>query len=106
MTMSEIDVHATGVLSELQAVGRCLDPTWPGRYRGPHRLPQGESGWRRKALPHFWQRLLRAVKRRNAWHGYHAEPRVMPPGVKRIGTGWTRRRALRDLERHIAEAAR
>lgn len=103
--MSEIDVHATGVLSELQAVGRCLDPTWPRRYRGPRELPAPTAGWRRKALRHFGRRLLRALPRRNAWHGYHAEPCVMPPGVKRIGTGWTRRRALRSLERYIAEAA-
>lgn len=99
----KVDVYATGVLSELQAVGRCLDPTWPRRYRGPHRLPPVHRGWRWKALPHFWRRLRRALRRRNAWHGYHAEPLTMPAGLRGIGTGWTRRRALAHLGRRLVE---
>jgi hypothetical protein len=100
--MIKADVHATGVLSELQAVGRCLDPTWPRRYPRRHELPPVPPGWRWKALPHFWRRLLRAIPRRTAWRGYYAEG---PPGIGRVGTGWTRRRALRDLERAAAERA-
>lgn len=103
---ARVDVHAMGVLSDLQVIGRSLDPTWPARYRGPVSLPQVARGWRRRAFRWGFQRLRSSVRRRNAWHGYHAEPYVMPPGVKRIGTGWTRRRALRSLNRHIAEANR
>jgi hypothetical protein len=102
--MSEIDVYATGVLAELRAVGRCLDPTWPRRYPGT--LPPASPGWRRKGLSHFGPRLYRATRTRNAWHGYHAEPRICPPGLRRIGTGWTRHRALRSLDRYMAEADR
>lgn len=102
-TKQEVDVHATGVLSDLQVIGRSLDPTWPRRYRGPHYMPPTTPGWRLKALRWGIGRLRRSVRRRNAWHGYHAEPRVCPPGLQRIGTGWTRRRALRSLDRYMPE---
>lgn len=104
--VGRIDVDAMGVLSDLQVVGRCLAPTWPRRYQGPRSLPSPSRGWRRQGVAWGLRRLRRSVTRRSAWHGYHAEPYVMPPGVERIGTGWTRRRALRSLARYVAEAQR
>ncbi len=40
----------------------------------------------------------RAVK--NTFNGYLAEPSPFPENVRRCGSGWTRKRALRSLERH------
>jgi hypothetical protein len=108
--MSEIDVHATGVLSELQVLGRVLNPWWMRRRPGPSWLPRHPEAdrlrgtapdWRRHAFARVRRQLLRTARRRNAWHGYHAEPRVCPPVLQRIGTGWTRRRALRSLDRYM-----
>jgi hypothetical protein len=113
-----IDIHATGILSDLQAIGRALNPWWLRTNPWPRWIPRhpdiptlivkgilGDTrGWRRHALTHRGRRLLRNARRRNAWHGYRAEPHTMPPGVRRIGTGWTRARALRDLARAYTEA--
>lgn len=50
------------------------------------------------------KRNWRAV--RNYFNGYLAEWHYCPPGVVhyRCGKGWTKRRALRDLGRHIVES--
>jgi hypothetical protein len=50
------------------------------------------------------RRNWRAVK--NTFNGYLAEPEPFPEGVHRCGTGWTRRRAMRSLERHMVAALR
>jgi hypothetical protein len=105
-TVDGVDVYATGVLSDLQVIGRSLDPTWPLRYRGTTPLPRATRGWRRQAFCWGLRRLRVSWRRPKAWHGYHAEPLVLPPGLRRIGSGWTRRRALRSLARYTAEAAR
>lgn len=114
----QVDVHATGVLSDLQAIARALNPwwlrsspwpTWWPRHPDAEFIVTARAGglaqhWRRHALRSRGQHLLRNVRRRKAWHGYHAEPRVMPEGLQRIGTGWTRRRALANLQDHIDRA--
>jgi hypothetical protein len=88
-----VDVYATGVLSDLQVIGRCLNPL--------HRPPLGplSGGWRLRGLRWALRRLRASAHHRACWRGYYAEG---PPGVGRVGIGWTRRRALRDLQRHIA----
>ncbi len=50
------------------------------------------------------RRNWRAV--RNYFNGYLAEWHYCPPGVAhtRCGKGWTKRRALRDLGRHIIDS--
>lgn len=115
--MTDVDVHATGVLSDLLAIGRALNPWWLRRSPWPSWLPRHKAteearrfiteqggGWRWNAVRHRGRRLLVNARRRNAWHGFHAEPLQLPPGVRRIGTGWTRRRALADLHRAYREA--
>lgn len=108
---THVDVYATGVLSDLLAIGRCLTPgylreqpwpTWWPRHPDATRLLPLEGSWRLKALRHRLGTLRRNVRRRKAWHGYHAEPTKMPPELERIGTGWTRRRALASLHRELA----
>jgi len=64
-----------------------------------------------------WRRLLYDVRthglpnlrpgrwgslRRWLLNGYFAEPADWPDGLTRCGTGWTRGRALRDLQRRTA----
>lgn len=47
-------------------------------------------------------RNWRAVK--NTFNGYLAEPTPFPEEVRRCGTGWTRKRALRSLRREYERA--
>lgn len=56
---------------------------------------------------HAWSRLRRIPGmwgRRSAWNGYLAEP-LDYGRCTRAGHGWTRRRALADLERNMREVA-
>lgn len=112
-TADGVDVYATGVLAELQVLGRVLNPGWMRRSPRPAWLPRHPSAdthrgsglhWRRAALRRFPGALRRALRGRYPWSGYYAEPRTFPPGVTRVGTGWTRARALRDLRRMQEEA--
>lgn len=105
------DVYPTGVLSDLLAIGRALNPWWLRRRPWPSwlpRHPQAETtralhpastaGWRRNALRHRGRRLLQNARHRAQWRGWYAEGNA---GAGRVGTGWTRRRALLDLQRHL-----
>lgn len=72
------------------------------------RLAGAPRRWRR--LRHGLRTPLRAARTRD-WHhvktylnGYLAEPADFPPGLTRCGSGWTRRRALRDYERRADRA--
>jgi hypothetical protein len=90
-----VDVYAVGVLSALQRAYRsCRAGRWSAgraelrssvRYLG-YQARRGE--WR-------------AV--RQSFNGYLAEPAEFPPGDyrRRCGSGWTKRRALRSLDRHL-----
>jgi len=81
------DVYAVGVLADLR------------QFRDNRlALPLGR---RLKTLRYSFFRLG-TLTRRSAWNGFLAEPRDMT-GLRRCGHGWTRHRALRDLERHIHE---
>ncbi|WP_280320099.1 hypothetical protein [Nocardia wallacei] len=80
-----VDVYAVGVLYELLYA----------RNAARHGM-YGEAFGRLKRIPGMW-------RRRGAWNGYLAEPMIRPTGFRRCGHGWTRRRALADLRRHIAE---
>lgn len=103
--MSEVDVYATGVLRHLLVVGRVLNPWWLRTTPGPRWLPRhptpelrhSVTRWRREGLRSAARGVWRDGRNRSGWRGYYAEPRVLPAGLRRIGMGWTRRRALRDL---------
>lgn len=60
------------------------------------RVRRGLWYLRRQAARREW----RAVK--NYFNGYLAEPCPLPDGFIRCGSGWTRARALRDLQRRMA----
>jgi hypothetical protein len=102
-----VDVYPVGVLRDLQAVPRYLRHRMPSRAWACFR-----SAWRHPAR-HIRNGDWRAFG--NTFSGYLAEPGWLPGGFlpddpwprwARCGHGWTRRRALRDLARHLQEANR
>jgi hypothetical protein len=88
----QIDIYPIGWLHAFQSAGRCLRrghliTAWQFlRSEARYNLIQARRG--------HW----RAV--RNTLGGYHAEHNTLG---RRCGTGWTRRRAINDLYRHLAE---
>lgn len=93
-----IDIYPVGVLDRLLRLGRAI------RTRNPEliRWALGQCGWEaRYIVGRARERNWRAV--RNAFNGYLAEHRTRGA---RCGHGWTRRRALRDLYRHLADYER
>ena len=90
--MADVDVYPVGLWSELRQFGR----------PSPRRIRRQLHALRypfRQARKGNW----RAAK--NYFNGYLAEPASWPPGLTRCGSGWTRRRALRDLAVRVAAAA-
>ena len=91
----EIDVYPVGLLRDLRQFRR-----------GIHR-PHAVSRLRHSlAFPFHVARDGNWRAAKNYFNGYLAEPREFPPGVKRCGTGWTQRRARRDLARLIRAGER
>lgn len=102
-----VDVYAVGVLRDLQPVPRYLR----------HRMPSRAWGCLRTAWRQPWGHIRNRDWRKlgYSFNGYLAEPGWLPNGFfpddpwplwTRCGHGWTRRRALRDLARHLAEVNR
>jgi hypothetical protein len=81
--MTDIDIYPVGLLHD-----------WQHRKIRPLRKAMGYP--RRQLRARNWRAL------RNYLNGYLAEPRNWPPGVTRCGRGWTKRAALRRLNRAIA----
>ncbi len=73
-----VDVYPVGVLSDLRHAYGAL------RYKGI-----------REAWSLLRYRMKRSWHRRNAWNGFLAEAEGLP----HCGHGWTRKRALRSLDR-------
>lgn len=85
--MNEVDIYPVGVLADLLFASRAVKHGhWHEALRWLNRLP-GVWG------------------RRNAWNGYLAEPLDSNLPFTRAGHGWTKRRALADLTRHIHEVS-
>jgi hypothetical protein len=87
-----IDVYPVGWLRALQSAGRCI------------RRGRPAPAWRflRQQLRYSLRQARRGNWRavRNTFGGYHAEHHTLG---RRCGTGWTKRRAINDLYRHLAE---
>lgn len=90
----EIDIYPVGVLADLQKFIHMPDRR-AARYalRRAFRIPflcaKGRD----------WRAF------RNCFNGYLAEPRKLPTGLARCGSGWTRGRAYRSLQRHMQAAS-
>lgn len=91
--LGKIDVYAVGLLHDLAAFVHTPDRKHARsmlRYRLRYPFRQAKAGnWR-------------AV--RQYFNGYMAEPSAWPEGLTRCGTGWTRGRAYRDLQRRAVRA--
>lgn len=63
------------------------------------RLPRQPRGHRWRFLRAVVRQMLRQARRRSYWNGYLAEVNYPPAGIitTRCGSGWTKRRAARDL---------
>lgn len=96
-----IDVYPVGWCAELIRLRRT--------YRRDVDLPP-------VARRHVWRNLRRLARLsltraltgkwralKNSLNGYMAEPTPWPEGLQRCGTGWTRGRALRDLNRRMRQ---
>jgi hypothetical protein len=95
VTDQPIDVYPVGVLSRLLAARRALTVLHRPRLALYHLDVARRHAWRH-ARARQWREL------KQTFNGYLAEPYDWPPGLRRCGSGWTRNRALRDLERRIA----
>ncbi len=105
------DTYPVGVLADLLGAWRSLT----GRYGRSDSVAAPPWSWRikqvRSCLRHSRQTVVRHVRSRqwrglkNAFNGYLCEPTPFPAGVRRCGSGWTKRRARRSLDRHLAAAA-
>jgi hypothetical protein len=102
MNRADVDIYPVGALSVLISMARSLVVAVPPGVarRKVVGLAFGRVRWhvrylREQAAGRNWGAV------RSALNGYLAEPN-MPIEFDRCGHGWTRRRALRDLERHLA----
>lgn len=104
----KVDVYPVGALKQLLHTWHCLTARkFPATVGPPSRL------WRlsraRISLGYIPKTVARQIRSRdwralkNTFNGYLAEPDVFPPGDyrRRCGTGWTKARALRSLERRL-----
>jgi hypothetical protein len=92
MNMDNVDVYPVGWLSAIQRSARGVRlgirrPLAPMRQELRYTIRQARRGnWR-------------AV--RNTFNGYLAEPIILPINLHRVGSGWTKQRALRSLAHEI-----
>jgi hypothetical protein len=93
---AEVDVYAVGVLRDLRIAWRYARRGWWLRaWDQFRRVP-------RHPVRHIRARQWREL--RNDFNGFLAEPTWRgEPEWTRAGTGWTRRRALRNLARHLSK---
>lgn len=94
-----IDIYPVGVLARLLRIRRAIASRRP-------ELIRWALGGLLTELRYVAGRIRRSRWRdaKNAFNGYLAEPRHWPDGLRRCGTGWTRKRALRSLCRRAARA--
>lgn len=102
----KIDVYPVGALKQLLHTWHILTARKFSVFVGPpSRL------WRlsraRRSLSYIPKTVTRHIRNRqwrelkNDFNGYLAEPTPWPEGATRCGSGWTKRRALRSLQRNI-----
>lgn len=79
-----VDIYPVGFWLDVKTAWRCK--TWSRLHL--------ETIFRH-VRKHEWRSL------KNHFNGYLAEPDVMPGKLRRCGSGWTRKRALRNLKRRV-----
>jgi hypothetical protein len=103
----KVDVYPVGALAAVQAVWRSYRPSVAAQV-GPDQLARMRQwAWHRlvSELSALGYRLRHRRWRdaKNIFNGYLAEPTPFPEGLTRCGSGWTKRRALRSLQRHVRQ---
>lgn len=99
-THPDVEVYTVGVLEKILAVRRAYGSHVAFSLRAKAR----EHAWRalrnegKRAVIHVRHGNWRAVK--NQFNGYMAEPYHFPAHMRRCGTGWTYKRAMRSLRRN------
>lgn len=87
-----VEVYPVGLFSDARhLVMSVLHPR-------PTTIP---SRW--KVAAHLLRRMAKSSRRGSWWNGYLAEPLDAHLPWYRCGHGWTRRRALRSLDRHLTD---
>jgi hypothetical protein len=91
--VTDVEIYPVGLLHDLARFVHAIDRKDAfRRLRHDFRYPLA------RARAREW-RAFKAY-----FNGYLAEPRDSnTPGFRRCGTGWTRGRAYRDLQRHLRE---
>lgn len=92
--LTEVDIYPVGLLADLGQFVHC-----PNRRTARRTLRRSVTTISRYVAAGRWDEL------RNYLNGYLAEPNPFPAGLTRCGSGWTRGRAFRDLQRRTARAA-
>lgn len=102
--MTRINVYPVGVLAALIRMQRCHNRAVIASTTVDDR--QAMRRWARASLRNELARLAGHLAHRR-WHsakntlnGYLAEPEPFPDMMRRCGSGWTPRRAVRSLYRH------
>lgn len=95
-----VDVYPVGLLRELKMF-------WRSHVSLRRELPAIARWHSRRNMRNFWKvhvwrniRMHRWHSLKNGFNGYLAEPTSFPEHVRRCGSGWTKRRALRSLKRY------
>lgn len=98
----DIDVYPVGLLSDVRRLRGALKHQprpWDRRSPAGHPWHRLWYDMRCGTLDRIRRREWRALK--NYFNGYLAEPTPFPDGLQRCGSGWTQRRALASLDRHL-----
>ena len=91
--LGKIDIYAVGLLHDLAQF-----------IHTPARSHARSMLWYRLHYPFKQARAGKWRAVRQWFNGYLAEPSEWPEGLTRCGTGWTRGRAYRDLQRRALAA--
>lgn len=97
-----IDVHPVGLLHDLRLFDSRLklSTSWRQHRAALRRLAHDlKRGIWNRARARQWRAL------KNYFNGFLAEPTPFPSGVRRCGSGWTRKRALASLRHQYERAA-
>lgn len=100
-----IDIYPVGWLAALLRLRRAYAADFPAEHRAEARAhTRGAVRYQLRCnVEQIRARKWRELK--NTFNGYLAEPTPFPAGVRRCGSGWTKRRAGRSLHRQLAAAA-
>ena len=96
--MIEAHIYPVGALRQLTHIKRALNPK--------AQVPIALKGWRRNTITYAIRTIWADKGRRSSWNGYLAEPTNDSIYWTRCGHGWTKRRAMSSLVRHVGEVQR